>query len=186
MLVELGNHACALPSVDDQPKVTRIHIPEADDQGLGGYSHKPGALSVSEFRSHRQEANDYRGGITSLPDHEALLAIAAAWPTQGRERPTWVSVAPHPDLTPDGHAEDLEAFLREFYAIPDSAAKPPEDELQARYWTPLGAPGQGFPQGPPPLEALFTNSGRVISNINDGGGKVGLSPARARPRPPRR
>lgn len=185
MLIELGNHA-ALRGIDDRPKVTRIYIPEFDDgsdhpegRRLGGYTHEPGAITVDEFRAHRAEAMDLHNGITRLPDHEALLSIVAAWPTQAYDAPAWVKVSAthdHEGSHPQKSLDDVEVFLRDFYRIPDKAAKPPVDELEARYWTRFGAPGQGQPDPSlPDVTNLFLNSGRVIANVNDGGGQTGLT-----------
>lgn len=176
MLVELGNHA-ALRGIDDQPKVTTIHIPEADEYGLGGYTHAPG-LTVAEFSKHRQQALDYRGGITHLPDHELLQAIVNAWPAHAYDAPQWVKVTSVHEThgLEVGHgpdvAQDIEGFLREFYDLSDSTGKPAD--LEDRYWTRFGAPGQGEPTPSlPDAQMLYTNAGRVISNVNDGGGQVG-------------
>lgn len=177
MLIELGNHA-PHRAVDGAPCVTTLYVPEADENGLGGYTHAPGALSVDEFRRHRSDATDYRGGITQLPDHELLLSVVAAWPSQGREKPAWAKVTSHEETHGEtlGHdpkaAEDVENFLREFYGIDASASKPPEDELQSRYHTKAGPPGRGFPAGPPPISNLFTNDGRTQQAVNYGGGQV--------------
>lgn len=157
MIVELGNQA-APNALDQSPCVTTIHVPD-------GYTHNPNVLSVDEFRNHRQEAIDYRNGITQLPEHEALLSVVAAWPSQSREKPTWVKVTPS-EYTESGVAEDLESLLREFYRIDQDRPANVEDT----HWTRFGAPGQ-FPDPRPNPEALFTNSGRVIANINDGGGQ---------------
>ena len=167
MIIEFGNHA-AHRGIDERPKVTTIHIPEADETGLGGYTHKPG-LSVAEFRSHRQDALDLRGGTTRLPDHEALLAIVNAWPQHSSDKPAWLEVTAHP-LTPKGHAKDIEKFLHEFYGT-DGAIKPLD--VEERYWTKHGPPGT-FP-APPDITALFTDVGRVLQANNYGGGQVGAT-----------
>lgn len=168
MIVEFGNHA-AHNGIDDAPKVTTVHIPDPDEDGKGGYSHNPGVLGLDEFRNHRQEALDYRNGITQLPEHEALLATVAAWPSQSREKPAWVKVIPG-ELTPKGVAEDLERCLREFYRV--DADKP--GDVEDRYHTRFGPPGVGGPKLPE-ITNLYTNAGRVISNVNDGGGQVGTT-----------
>lgn len=183
MLIELGNHACTLDEVDDRPKVTRIHIPEFDDGSghpdgtpTGGYTHTPGELTAQAFKEHLTEARLFNDGITQLPGHEALLAIEAAWPKNGRGRPAWVKATPADGLTPDGHAEDLEALLSEFYEIPTLAGHYGDvdsDEADVRkeleYWTPNGPPGEHRGLILPELEAVYTNDGRVMNNANDGG-----------------
>ena len=171
MIVEFGNTQ-AHREIDSQPKVTSIHIPEADEHGLGGYSHKPGAITPQEFRQHYSDAMTHRNGVTSLPDHEALLAIHTAWPTQSPAAPTWVKVHPH-DLTPDGHAEDIEQFLAELYRC-DVASEDVLLTKEDRHWTRFGAPGDGGPVLPE-LKAMLTNDGRVQQAQNYGGGQVGAS-----------
>lgn len=171
MIIELGNHSPHPREIDGRPKVTTIHVPEFDEQGLGGYTHEAG-LDVAEFKKHLQDAVLYRGGITNLPEHEIPLVVAQAWPTQAGDKPAWVSVRSHEQLTGEaiGHppevAADLECFLREYFELPDSAEKPLD--VEDRYWTRFGPPGVGGPTLPP-LTAVFTNAGRVISNVNDGG-----------------
>jgi hypothetical protein len=186
MQIELGNHASIQKGLDDRPKLTSIHIPEFDDGAghpegtpLGGYTHKIGAISPAEFKDHLAEAIINRGGITQLPDHEALLAITQGWPTQGREKPKWVNVIDH-ELTPDGQSADIKAFLSEFWGIPTAEeyfnASDPEELLvkkELAYWTqtePGVVPG-GLSL--PDAKALFTNTGRVQQANNYGGGQVG-------------
>jgi len=148
---------------------------------LGGYTHKPGAISVPDFNDHRLQAIDFRGGITQLPDHEILLACVNGWPHQSDDRPDWISVTSHEQATGDklGHgpdvAKDVEGFLREFYGLSQSASKPADVELT--HWTRFGAPGQAGPVALPDVQMLYLNSGRAISNINDGGGQVGTTGA---------
>jgi hypothetical protein len=171
MIVEFGNHASR--SGDDRPKVTTVHVPEADEHGLGGYSHKVGTLSVDDFKTHRQESNDFRDGITRLPDHEALLSITAAWPAHATARPEWVNVIPT-DLTPDGHSEDIQKFLQNFYKI--DKVKP--DNVEELYHTKFGPPGEGPQPGEVVLPKIdnagvFTNDGRTQQAVNYGGGQVG-------------
>lgn len=168
MIVEFGNQA-AFKGIDDAPKVTTVHVPDPDEEGLGGYTHKPDAITVDEFRLHRQEATDYRGGVTRLGDHEALLAIVSAWPQQSGAAPTWVNVIPG-EMTAKGVAEDVQKFLSDHYQCPEGKPMDVEDT----HWTRFGAPGV-FPDSRPKMEMLYTNSGRVISNVNDGGGQVGVA-----------
>lgn len=182
MLVELGNTA-APNGLDDRPKVTTIQIPEFDASGAGGYTHTPGAISVPDFKAHRQEAADFRSGITRLPDSEILLACVNAWSSQSAAAPAWVSVRSHQELTGEaiGHAPqvaaDVQGFLREFYGLAADAGKPAD--LEFTHWTRFGQPGQGEPIADPrpDVQMLYTDAGRVISNINDGGGQVGFTAA---------
>jgi hypothetical protein len=170
MLIELGNTA-AIRAVDGAPKVTTIHIPEADETGKGGYSHKVGGITVDAFRQHRQESIDLRNGITRLPDHEVLLSVVNAWPAHSSEKPSWIEVTAN-ELTPKGVAEDVWKFLDEFYGT-NGAIKP--IDVEETHWTQHGPPGR-FPS-PPPIEALFTNAGRVLQAHNYGGGQVGYTAA---------
>jgi hypothetical protein len=113
VLIEFGNHNRILNAIDDRPKVTTIHIPEADETGLGGYTHKPGKIKPLELRDHLKDALTDGDGITHLPDHEILLSVVQAWPhhvhrgrppfmvagkpAEGRPdfRPAWVRVRSH-------------------------------------------------------------------------------------------
>lgn len=166
MIVEFGNQA-AKNGVDDRPKVTTVHVPEGD----GGYSHEIGGVSVDDFRMHRQEAADYNNGVTHLPDHEALLSIVASWPSQSVGKPAWVSVTSDQN-TPEGVAEDVEKFLSEHYYCPQGK---PED-VELTHWTRFGPPGQLAPEPKlPDATNLYVDSGRVQSNVNDGGGQTGLT-----------
>lgn len=174
MIIELGNHASANRGVDDAPKVTTFHIPEADKKGLGGYTHVPGKISVDEFKQHRQEAVDYRGGLTRLPDHEALLAVVSGWSSQSNAAPEWVKVTPHSaGLGLKDAGDDIERFLQEYYRVD----KPMPADVEARYHTRYGPPGVGPIPGEvvlPDITNGLTNNGRVMANLNDGGGQTGL------------
>lgn len=215
MLIELGNHCQLHNAIDDRPKVTTIHIPEYDETGLGGYTHKAGGIKAGEFRAHLEDALLNRDGITRLPDHEILLSVTQAWPhhvkaekgparllisgkpAEGQPdlRPAWVRVRCHedvhgvqPDLgvNEDGSkpfriaphdakvAADIEAVLREFYELDDSAVKPPD--FEDRYWTRFGAPGE-YLRALPDATMLFTDDGRTQQAINYGGGQVGATGA---------
>lgn len=195
MIIEMGNHCPTAPhAIDDRPRVTRILIPEADSTGRGGYTHQPG-LSVADFTDHVKDAVLNRGRRWRLPEHEILIAVTQeAWtahsgaqalsktfvdgtpPQQGEYdfRPAWVHVTDD-ELTPAGRSQDLENWLREYYRVPDDAAKPLDDELEARYWTAGGEPGRGFPKPPPDLQANFTNDGRTQQAQNYAGGQLGVS-----------
>lgn len=184
MLIELGNHCTLHNAIDDRPKVTTIHIPEADETGLGGYTHEPGGITPIDFKLHLADAQ-LNGGITRLPGHELLQATVAAWAaeSQGAGRPAWVHVTGH-ELTPEGHVPDIEAFLSEFYDCPagsDYFNTTDAEELlikkELSHWT-RTAPGLlGSGLQLPDAKALYTNAGRVISNLNDGGGQIGATGA---------
>lgn len=180
--IEFGNIA-PVNAIDKSPGVTTIHIPDGDENGLGAYTHEPG-LSVADFREHLIDAEMYRGGITHLPDHEALLSIVRAWPQQGHEKPAWVKVTHRDDafthhgakkgaLSTKRSADDLQKFLQEFYRLDNEKPADVED----RYHTKFGPPGDGGPgYGSRPLPdatALFLNDGRVQQAQNYGGGQVG-------------
>ena len=115
MLIELGNHCPLTSGIDDRPKVTTIHIPEADETGLGGYTHAPGQLKPAELRAHLRDAivgaAEDQYPITRLPDHEILLSIVQAWPHHAKPgtpppmiagahdlRPAWVRVRSHEEV----------------------------------------------------------------------------------------
>ena len=181
MIVELGNHSARGELLDERPKITRVHFPEADKNGLGGYTHKPGA-KAKDIKAHLADAM-LAGGITRLPDHEILVSLLhmtdGVWCKHATEAPAWVQVHPH-ELTPDGHAGDIEAFLSDYFAAPTASeyfkAADPEELLvkkELTHWT-RTPPGE-LPGGLalPDATALYTDDGRSISNINDGGGQVG-------------
>jgi hypothetical protein len=63
MLVELGNHACALVGLDERPKVTAVEIPDYDD----GSTHDDAVYDVGG--EHRTLASLER----SLPDGAVLI-----------------------------------------------------------------------------------------------------------------
>lgn len=190
MLIELGNHATRAPGIDDAPKITTIHIPEADISGLGGYTHKPGGIKVQDFKNHIWDAAQNNDGITHLPDHEILLSLLhpseGAWGRHAKRAPEWCQVIHHPELegvAPHSEevAKDIQDFLCSYWNVPNAGkyfgAKDP-DELTVKkelaYWTKNGPPGV-FPTAAdlPDATATYTNNGRVISNVNDGGGQVG-------------
>ena len=179
MIVALGNHDCALPEIDERPKVTRVHIPDET------YSHVPGALTSAQFKEHLADALIYNQGTTQLPDHEMLLAVNAGWNASGHGRPAWVRVEGHPEKSAPGQADDLAAVLSNFYECPQAAdyfrcddtpvtpggLTEADVHIERNYWTHHGAPGQYAPGvGIPDLQAIYTNGGRVIDNNHDGGG----------------
>jgi hypothetical protein len=135
---------------------------------LGGYTHDPGGISVPDFKEHLFDAIMNRDGITHLPDHEILLAVAQGWPKESREKPAWVHVVEH-DLTPAGHADDLTAWLQEYWGT--DAERPAN--FEQIYHTVRGGPGEDGPLLLPKIENTIVNDGRSIANINDGGGALG-------------
>jgi hypothetical protein len=93
--------------------------------------------------------------------------------------PRWVHVQPEA-ATPKGQAEDVQRFLSEYWGCPPAkdyfrADDPGELQIkkELQYWT-RTPPGE-LPGGLtlPDAKALYVNTGRVISNYNDGGGHVG-------------
>ena len=172
MLIELGQTAPKRVDHND-PAVTYLHIPEADEHGLGGYSLEPG-MDARDFREHIDWAYGANGGITQLPGHEILLAVHHAQAAHGYKDPAWIRVTPH-DLTPDHHQPEVERFLSDYYKCDVGA---PAD-LEQTHHTKYGPPGQGpniYEQaGLPNLTALFTNDGRIQQSINYGGGQVGAT-----------
>ena len=196
MLVEFGNHDPVHADGPETPKVvTTVEIPEFDeafrtpkpdsgiphnlaDRGGNHYGHKVGALTVDQFKTHVVDAISYNQGVTRLPDHEALLAVWAAWPQRGRGRPAWVNVKEVDGVTPEGSAADLQAFLSEYYEVPTleeyyKTDDPEEAHIkkELEYWTTRGgAPGEA-PGGAqlPPAVATYMQDGRINNNFNDGG-----------------
>jgi len=166
MLLELGNHDVAHPNTDGRPSVTRIEIPEFDKHGLGGYTHKPGAITAKDFQRELFEAEEMRGGIYRLPDQEALLAVRNAWRAESHGRPAWLQITPHPELTGKGVAKHLEQVLHDHFGT-GGARKPPN--FEDTYWTRYGQPGEGPPLGPPDIRNVYTADGRIMNNFNDGG-----------------
>lgn len=185
MIIELGNHAQRSQALGEGPSLTTVHIPEADEDGLGGYTHEPG-LKPKALRQHLMDSVLDRGGVTSMPEHEVLVSLLhpawGSWTNHATEKPAWVRAQAHHDgLTPDGRAADIEAFLSEYWGCPSAQeyfGTDNAEELMVKrelgYWTRAGAPGE-LPSGLelPPATALYVNDGRSISNINDGGGQVG-------------
>jgi hypothetical protein len=209
MIVEFGNHACALPEVDERPKVTQVQIPDYDDGSthddalyqvgaeqktladlgrsipagatllkpgpqLGGHSYEPGGLSAQQFKEHVTDARLFNQGITQLPGHEALLAVEGAWPKNGTGRPAWVKC--YPGLREPAHAADIESVLSDFYGCPTlqdylRVDNDPDAQTlkEAGYWTPNGPPGVIRTATLPDLTALYTDDGRAMNNLNDGG-----------------
>lgn len=189
--VKLGAHT------DGIPRVTTIHIPDFDDGSthpdavyegphphdseetgtlvkagprLGGYTHKPG-LSVVDFKLAVADSLLSGQGMTRLPDHEALLAIAFGWPTQSYERPSWVQVTPG-EKTDPGVVDDLTGFLQDYF----QTDKQRPHDLERTHWTKYGKPGDGPIPGEvvlPDITNLLTNDGRSLYGRNVGGGQVG-------------
>lgn len=206
MLIELGNHCDVKGAIDDRPKLTRIHIPEADEHGLGGYTHKPAAATVAEFKDHLVDSLLTRDGITQTPDHEILTSVVhpgqGAWLQHGNGAPAWVKVYDHGPVAaavPDADtgelptaivphsadvAKDIEAFLCEYWGVPSGDQHFGTTDLEEllvkkelQYWT-RSAPGE-LPAGLslPDATALYTDDGRVMNNNNDGGLAVGFTAA---------
>ena len=166
MLVQLGNRN-RLNAVDGAPAVTYASIPDS-------YSLAEGMDAVA-FRSHLESALRRPGssaGVTSLPDHEALLAVThpgGIWHAhslpglKGPEDPSWVW----------SDNPEMQRFLSEFYQCPAGIPGDVEDT----HWTQYGArpcpPGVGAWNAP--VEALLTNVGRVLWANALGGGSVGTS-----------
>lgn len=184
MLVELGNHSAVRSGVEEHPKVTRVHIPEFDSEFLehtDHYAHDTDAIvTPGEFKAHlydaAADAGSDRWPVTNLPGHESLLAIEAGWRNRGSGRPDWVNVQGHPELTPDGKASDIEAFLSELYEVPTLAGFYGDRDLdeahvlkELGYWTPNGPPGECRGLTLPEIQAVYTVDGRIMNNFNDGG-----------------
>ena len=172
MLVELGNPN-AVGATDDAPRVTTFHFPEADETGQGGYTLDEG-MDHKAFKDHVNDANNYNGGTTHLPNHEILLSLTEGWKAVSKGRPTWVKASEHANgITPAHHVPEVERFLSDYFEIPVGI---PED-IELTHHTKFGPPGVGAPEVPvDPLAgmtALFTNGGRTAQSLNYGGGQVG-------------
>lgn len=173
MQVELGNKAAT--KVDNQDlRVTYITIPDADEDGLGGYtmptthddSMFPADLAAvltpgMDRRARRMLIDGYLAhpsGVKGFPDHEAFRIVLADWLNHSTDDPTWVR-CDHPAL---------EQMLSDYYGCPIGA---PEN-LEDTHWTRHGMPGVGPAYGAD-ITALKTNSGNDIQATLMGGGLVG-------------
>ncbi len=166
MLLEIGNPAPAIrvggslvAIHDGAPAVTYVTIPEADEDGLGGYTLEPG-LDVNELARHILTAPD---GITHLPDHEAILVVAhqlGLWGHHSLGRPSWIE-ASAPDQT---RQAEMERLVSEFFGCPIGAPA----NLEDTHWTRSGMPG-AHPDLGGGITALLTNIGRDFFSINMGG-----------------
>lgn len=175
----IGGQSVETPTVDGKPTVIELHIPEADDQGLGGFTHAIGGIDAETFRNERYRQLAQNGGMTHFPDHEILLAATAAWEERGVGSPDWIRVTDHPGidrdgvhypLTPAGRSDDVASFLSAYHQAPVGA---PAD-LEDRYHTRFGPPGVALVPLPK-AEALFLDSGRTGQALNYGGGQVGAT-----------
>lgn len=147
MLVELGN---MIPTADTVgPAVTYMSVPEEDLYGNQTYeAAKSGALmevGINQTREISSAADlavevmrqvSSGGGITHLPQQEAVLSVIAAWNSEGNTRPAWVW----------SDNERFAVLLGEFFGCPVGR---PADVEQTHY-TVAGPPGVF----PPDAEAL--------------------------------
>ena len=158
--------------------MTTVTIPEFDAEFReqhNHYGHAIDAITPAQFKDHLADAALYNDGTTHLPDHEALLAIANAWPERGRGKPAWVKVTEADGLTPPGVAADIEKFLTEFYSCPtleDHFNCDPHDAIihkELGYFTLNGPPGECRNLVLPDLSMTYMQDGRIMNNLNDGG-----------------
>src|ERR1700738_513303 len=130
MLVELGNPA-PLKADNADPRVTYINFPDADENGLGGYTMPdqpddsllpeelsslltPG-LSNGQRRALIDGYFSHPSGVKGLPNHEMFAAIihpGGVWKSHAALDASWVSVPDHPAL---------EKMLSDYFGCPIGA-----------------------------------------------------------------
>lgn len=177
MLVELGN-AAALKADNADPRVTYLTIPEADEQGLGGYTQPDqhddsmfpeelatalqGVASNSARRMIIDGYLSHPSGVRGFPEHEAFISIihpGGAWKSHSLLDPTWVHCPGHPGL---------EKMLGDYFGCPIGQPNDVEDT----HWTRNGMPGVG-PEPWSGINMLKTNAGNDLQSIIMGGGLMG-------------
>jgi hypothetical protein len=123
MHVELGNTAPTTVSGDDgAPRVTYVNVPEE-------YTYAE-ADSAEELAGEAlQHLARSAGGVTHMPDQEALVAVNAAWQTQSAGKPAWVWA----------DSEPFAVLLGKFFDCP--VGRP--DDVEQTHHTYAGAPGTG-------------------------------------------
>lgn len=169
MQVLLGNADPVLPEGEtrDAPCVTTFNIPSGAEhypEGHHGYVQvQDSGLTGDEITLHIAKAQLHNDGITNLPGHEPVLAIAnGGWATQSKGTPLWVA----------SDDPEVERILSEFYGCPAGVPADVEDTHHTEAGPPgvrpvETAPGAGFT-----LEANITQNGRDMqSKMFGGGGK---------------
>lgn len=145
------------------PAVTYINIPEGDHADGGPlYGFDPDA-DVAAISRHLLTRPD---GITSLPGHEALLAVIHPAGLTGHHfggrGPSWVRAT-------ERRFADL---LARFYEVP--VLEPGDASFEDTHFTIHGAPGV-VPGAATDLQANITQNGRDIWARALGGGQVGFA-----------
>ena len=167
MLLEIGNRAPINADGSEvnvtDPVVTYVNVPDS-------YTFNPDTLpSVSEFKSHLYDSLIERGGVTRLPDHEALLPVAhqdGFWRRHSKEKPIWLSCPENPT-----YAEFLSEFHECDFGRPrDSDGR---DCVEDTHHTRSGPPGVGVWNVQ--LNGLVVNTGLSIIANTLGGFVVGTS-----------
>lgn len=163
MILEFGNHA------DSTPRVTTVNVQvEPDADGNVAYTHEVGAMDVASFKDIRLEAMDNDGIYRDVDNHQALLALHGAWTHHGKStKPAWVNAVDTHGLAPDGVGDDIVSFLSDHYKC--DVGRPAD--MEDRYYTKAGPPGEGDLQLPS-ITNLLVNDGRDQFANNTGGGLV--------------
>jgi hypothetical protein len=157
-----------LADLGGAPVVTEVRVPDADEDGLGGYSFDP-TVDVHELQNHLYRTRNT--GITKREKDEALLAFvhdSGAWASHSAaDAPSWV-------------AADDPAFadvLAAFYNCPnigDTATA--EAAANSTHWTRWGEPGSLPTPAGSDIKNLLTQTGRNILDASFlGGGQLGYA-----------
>jgi hypothetical protein len=120
MQVELGNNNPTHEGATG-PAVTYCSVPDT-------YTYEV-ADSADDLAMEVMREISTGGGLTRLPDQEAVLAVVAAWNNESSGKPGWVW----------SDNEEFEVLLGKFFGCPVGR---PED-VEATHYTNSGAPGIG-------------------------------------------
>jgi len=134
MQVELGNTAptTVAPDAADpdgvvwEPRVTYVNVPDEYT-----YVVADSAADLADETLKSLGRASAAGGVTHMPDQEALLSVNAAWGTQSSGKPTWVW----------SDNPEFQTLLAKFFDCP--AGRP--DDVEATHHTLAGAPGNAGP-----------------------------------------
>jgi hypothetical protein len=120
MLVELGNVAPLLAENDGHPRVTTMVVPDSYTYEVADSSDQLATDSLMHIARSS-------GGVTHMPDQEALLSVVGAWQLESGARPTWVW----------SDNENFAVLLGKYFDCP--VGRP--DNLEQTHHTMMGAPG---------------------------------------------
>ncbi len=120
MRVELGNRNPTAPGAQ-KPAVTYVNVPES-------YTYEV-ADSAEQLATDVMREVVRGGGVTHLPDQEAILAVSAAWNNESSGSPAWVW----------SDNEDFAVLLGHFFGAP--VGRP--DDVEQTHHTNAGPPGVG-------------------------------------------